>query len=212
MTRLQIALDGDLTAARAILENIQDVIDVIEIGTPLIYREGMHGVRGIRDSYPNLDVLADLKIMDAGKEEAQIAFDAGADIVTVMGITHDATIQGAVASAREYRGKVMVDMMLVDNLVERGEQLLKMGCDILCLHTAYDVQSSTESPYHDLKVLREHFPSAKLAIAGGVTYDRLDHILPYQPDVVIVGGSITRADNPKQAAKQIYERIHANDN
>ena len=44
---------------------------------------------------PTATLLADLKIVDAGELEAQIGFDAGADIVTVLGVAHDVTIQGA---------------------------------------------------------------------------------------------------------------------
>ena len=41
-----------------------------------------------------LEVLCDAKIMDAGAYEAQLAYDAGADYVTVLGITDDLTIKG----------------------------------------------------------------------------------------------------------------------
>ena len=44
-------------------------------------------------------VLADLKIMDAGGYEVAKASEAGADIITVLGVSDDATIKGAVAEA-----------------------------------------------------------------------------------------------------------------
>lgn len=208
MPKLQLALDSDLSTALNILKNVYPFVDILEVGTPLIFREGMRAVQTIRDAYPNLTLLADLKIMDAGEEEAAIAFEADAQMITVMGVTNDATIQGAVRSAKQYNGQVMVDMMQVTNLVERGVRLLKQGCDILCVHTAYDLQSSQTSPYHDLQTLRNHFPAAQLAIAGGVNLERLNDILPHQPDIIVVGGAITRADDPKAAAKRLYERIH----
>jgi len=34
--------------------------------------------------------------MDAGEGEARLAFEAGADVVTVMAVAHDETILGAV--------------------------------------------------------------------------------------------------------------------
>ena len=177
MTKLQIALDGDLASTVDILEKVHAYIDIAEIGTPLIYREGMHGIRKIRELYPDLTLLADLKIMDAGEEEAQIAFDVGANIVTVLGVTNDATIQGAVKASKASARQVMVDMMQVANPLERGRELLKMGCDILCVHTAFDLQPTQTSPYAELRHLREHLPTAQLAIAGGVNRERLDDIL-----------------------------------
>ncbi len=211
MAKLQVALDGDLESALAILAEVHPFIDIVEIGTPLIYREGMRAVRQIREIYPNLLLLADLKIMDAGEEEAHIAFEAGADIVTVLGVTNDSTIRGAVTSARQHQGQIMVDMMQVANKVERATQLLKMGCDVLCVHTAFDLQSTHESPYLELQELKEHLSSAKLAIAGGVNLAKLDDILPYQPDIIVVGGSITNSDHPAENARQLYERINTYD-
>lgn len=209
MPQLQLALDSDLTSALNILEKVHPFVDIVEIGTPLIFREGMHAVRRIREQYPKLTLLADLKIMDAGAEEADIAFLAGVSIVTVMGVTNDATIQGAVDSAGTHRGRIMMDMMQVSDLPERSSQLLEIGCEILCVHTAYDLQASQASPYHELNQLRQQFPTARLAIAGGVTLARLDDIMPCQPDIIIVGGAITRATNPAQSAQQLYERIQA---
>lgn len=208
MPKLQIALDGDLPSTLTILSQVRPYIDIAEIGTPLIYREGMLAVRQIRATYPDLMLLADLKIMDAGEEEATIAFEAGANIVTVLGVTNDNTIQGAVNSARQHKGQLMVDMMQVDNMIDRSVQLLDRGCDVLCVHTAYDLQSSHESPYVELQGLRKHLPSARLAIAGGVNFSKLDDILPYDPDIIVVGGAITQADNPATNAQQLYERIH----
>lgn len=208
MTRLQLALDSDLSTALDILQKVHPFVDILEVGTPLIFREGVRAVQTIHNAYPDLALLADLKIMDAGEEEATIVYEVGAQIVTVLGVTNDATIQGAVKSAKQHNGQVMVDMMQVNNLVERSIQLLNLGCDTLCVHTAYDLQLSQSSPYLDLQTLRNHFPSAQLAIAGGVNLERLDDILPHQPDIIVVGGAITRADDPKEAARQLYERIH----
>lgn len=212
MAKLQVALDGDLESAFAILAEVHPYIHIAEIGTPLIYREGMRAVRQIRDTYPELMLLADLKIMDAGEEEASIAFEAGANIATVLGVTNDNTIKGAVHSAQKHQGQIMVDMMQVANKVGRGRQLLNMGCDFLCVHTAYDLQSSHESPYLELQELREQLPTAKLAIAGGVNLAKLDDILPYHPDIIVVGGSITNTDHPAEQARQLYERISTYDN
>ena len=45
----------------------------------------MEPVRRIKERFPCLEVLCDTKIMDAGAYEARLAFEAGADYVTVLG-------------------------------------------------------------------------------------------------------------------------------
>lgn len=207
MTRLQLALDSDLASAMDVLASVHPYIDIVEIGTPLIYREGMNAVRVVREQYPQLPILADLKIMDAGEEEASIAFSAGANYVTVLGVTQNPTIAGAVKSANGHSGEVVVDMMQVNDLVGRGQDLLKMGCDVLCVHTAFDLQSQETSPYHHLETLRAHISPEHLAIAGGVNLQNLDAILPLSPAIIVVGGAITRAEHPATRAQQLQERI-----
>ena len=209
MTALQLALDGDLTRSLAILEQVHPFIEIAEIGTPLVFREGMRAVRRIRAAYPQMTLVADLKIMDAGEAEADIAFNAGADRATVMAVTSDATIRGAVKSARQHGKQVMADMMQVAEPITRAAALLEMGCDLLCLHTAHDLQSAQGSPFELLAQLRGALPSAPLAIAGGVKLPTLEQILPLQPQVIIVGSAITGAPDPRLAAQQIHERIRS---
>ena len=207
MTELQIALDGDLDAALDLLVQTHPWVDIAEVGTPLVFREGMRALRLIRAAYPALALVADLKIMDAGQAEADIAFEAGADRVTVMALASDSTIAGALNSARSHGKRVMIDMMQVADPLTRARQLLALGCDLLCLHTAHDMQSSQASPYAQLAQLRAELPGAQLAIAGGVKLATLAEILPLQPQVIIVGSAITAAPDPGATARQFHERI-----
>ena len=207
MTELQIALDGELSAALETLAQVHPYVDIAEIGTPLVFREGMRAVREIRAAYPQLTLAADLKIMDAGAAEANIAFSAGADCATVMALASDATIAGALSSARAHNKRIMVDMMQVAEPLARARQLLALGCDLLCLHTAHDLQSSQASPYAQLAQLRAALPAAQLAIAGGVKLETLEQILPLRPQVVIVGSGLTAAPDPRATAREFHERI-----
>ena len=77
--KLQLALD---------LVNIPEAIEV---------------VREVQEAFPNLTVLADLKIMDAAGYEVMKASEAGADIVTILGAAEDASIKGAVEEAKKIR-------------------------------------------------------------------------------------------------------------
>ncbi len=207
LPQLQLALDLPIADSFAVLEAVHAYIDIIEVGTPLIYREGMSVVRSLRAAYPEHKIVADLKIMDAGALEADIAFDAGADVVTVLALAADKTIEAAVMSAKSKGKSIMVDMIQVPNLVERAEGLGSLGVNHLCVHTAYDLQAVVATPYEALQVLREAFRDNKLAIAGGVNLKNLATILPFKPDTIIVGGAICNAENPAEVAKAMHEKI-----
>ncbi len=204
--QLQLALDGTRERSISVLEQVASLVDIIELGTPLLYREGIRVAAEIRNLFPHATLLADMKIMDAGEEEAKIAFDAGCDYVTVLGVTQDRTIQGVVAAAKRHGGQVVVDMMQVGDVVERGHQLLAMGCDYLCIHTAFD-QQAVETPLATLKRLRKGMPDAALAVAGGVGLPTIDSIMALKPTIVVVGGAITQAADPAAVTTRLRDRM-----
>lgn len=206
--KLQAAFDGDLHQCLSLLQKIHPYLDIAEIGTPLIYREGMSAVRQVRNQYPDLLILADLKIMDAGEEEAAIAFEAGSDIVTVLGLTQMTTLEGALNAARRFGKQIMVDMMQVNDLLPRTKMLLDLGCHYLCVHTAYDVHSTTHaSPVGNLELLRRTFPNAPFAVAGGIGLNQLGDLVALKPEIIIIGGAITNAPDPVRVAQTIRERM-----
>jgi 3-hexulose-6-phosphate synthase len=206
-TQLQVALDAPLDRSLKVLEAAAPYVDIVEIGTPLVFREGMSAVRQVRERFPGLPVLADLKIIDAGEEEARLAFEAGADLVTVLGVAPDVTLLGALRAAGQAGGRVVADMMQVPDPVERAMKLLAMGCHVICVHTAYDLQQAGQTPLRMLDELRRKLPHAALAVAGGLGPENVKRVLPYHPAVVVVGGAITGAADPAHAARAIREAL-----
>lgn len=208
--KLQLALDLlDVDAVRRLLDEVIDQVDIVEIGTPLLLQEGMKIVREIKECYPAVTLLADLKIMDAGELEASIGFDAGADIVTVLGVAHDVTIQGAINQAHKRGKQVMVDLIAVHDVQERTRTLELLGVDYLCVHTAFDVQKQGQSPLAELQSVTTVRKHAKIAVAGGIKPGTLPHILDHLPDVVIVGGFVTGHVHKRKAILELKRLLDA---
>jgi 3-hexulose-6-phosphate synthase len=205
--KLPVALDAPFEKSIDILYKVRPYIDIAEIGTPQIFQSGISAVEKYHAAFHDLDLLADLKIMDAGQHEAQIGLQAGCKYVTVLGVASDDTIRGTILAAKEFGGEIVVDMIEVKNLLQRSEQLLDLGVDYLCLHTAYDRQKTEKAPLDSLKRVKRAFPQAKLAIAGGVGLDTIEEIASIEPDIVIVGGAITTAQDPQGVAIQLREKF-----
>jgi 3-hexulose-6-phosphate synthase len=205
--KLQIALDTDWNKASTILKQVHEYIDIVEIGTPLIFREGLSLVGRVREQFPELMVLADLKIVDAGEMEASLAFQAGVDIVTVLGFAPDQTILGTLKAARTYQKQVMLDMMQVQDLLARSRWLLDNGVDYICVHLAHDLQDGDQSYLSNLRTLRENLPQAKLAIAGGIDLETIDLFKHVGPEIIIVGKAISLADNPCEIARLMHLKL-----
>ena len=120
MKKLQVALDLLSTEdAKEMLKKVGDYVDIIELGTPLMVSEGADVIREIKPLYPEKTVFADIKIMDGGSIMADIAFQAGADMVSVLAQANDATIQDVIKTAKKYHGKVLVDMCAVKDIEAR---------------------------------------------------------------------------------------------
>lgn len=208
--KLQIALDTlSLEECMDLLEKTQGNVEIAEVGTPFIIEEGMVPVRAIKERFPSIEVLADAKIMDAGVFEADKCFEAGADIVTVLGVSHDETIQGVVDSARKHGKKVMVDMINVQDLAKRTREIDQMGVDYICVHTAFDVQSSGQDPLEELKIVNRVIQHAKSAVAGGVKLQTIDAIVKEKAEIIVVGGAICNAQNKAQMAKDMKGRLQS---
>lgn len=206
--KLQLAVDAtDLSEAMRLVDEVADLIDIVEVGTPLALRHGAGTIAQIAERHSHLEVLADFKIMDAGSLEARIAFDAGAHIVTVLGVANDATIAGAVAQARKRGCRVMADLIAAHDIVTRAAEVTALGVDYLCVHTAYDVQSEGVDPLHDVRLVQPMAGSAALAVAGGVQPDTVTELLPFQPAIIVVGGFIANHESPRQAAQAIRSRM-----
>lgn len=206
--QLQLALDlVDIQGAKEVIQEVGDFVDIVEIGTPVVINEGLRAVKEIKQAFPHLQVLADLKIMDAGGYEVMKASEAGADIVTVLGVSDDATIRGAVEEARKQSKKIMVDMINVKQMEERAREIDALGVDYICVHSGYDHQAEGKNSFEELAAIKRVVKHAKTAIAGGIKLDTLPEVIQAKPDLVIVGGGITGHPDKKSAAAQMQQLV-----
>ncbi|WP_151733475.1 3-hexulose-6-phosphate synthase [Paenibacillus tengchongensis] len=208
--KLQLALDlVNIPEAKEVVAEVQEFIDIVEIGTPVVINEGLHAVKAIKDSFPHLAVLADLKVMDAGGYEVMKASEAGADLVTVLGATDDSTIKGAVEEARKHGKQILIDMINVKNLEQRTREVDALGVDYICVHTGYDLQAEGENSFEQLRVIKSVVKNAKTAVAGGIKLETLPEVIAAAPDLIIVGGGITGQADKRAAAAEMKRLIGA---
>ena len=212
--RLQLAIDTlGLAEAEALVSRVRELVDLVEVGTPLVIREGVRAVRRLHAAFPELAILADLKIADGGHLEATLGFEAGARVVTVLAAAADATVREVVRAARERGGEVMVDLLGVEDLARRAREVDALGVDYVCLHTAVDVQGAhpdlAGATLEGLARLKAALRSARTAVAGGITLERCAAVAALEPDVVVVGSAITSAADPRAAAAAMRAALAA---
>ena len=205
---LQVALDF-VTLNRALqvaAEAVRGGADRLEAGTPLIKSEGLDAVRRLRDQFPDKIIVADMKIMDAGSVEVEIAAKAGADIVAVMGAASDSTIGECVQAARRYDAQIMVDLLGVADPVERAQEVVELGADLLGVHCPIDEQMRGETPFAVLEAVAR-VAQCPVAVAGGINSETAAAAAEAGAGIVIVGGAICKAADAQAATEQIKRAL-----
>jgi 3-hexulose-6-phosphate synthase len=198
-------------------------VDWLEAGTPLILAEGLHGVRNLRDSFPNVPIVADLKTMDGGYLEAEMMAKAGATHVVVMARAHPETIKCVVQAGKDFGIKVMGDNMISDNMIDGAKLLEDLGCDYIIHHIGYDERRGISaqggkmpSPLDQLIEVVKAVDVPVQAV-GGLTLEQAIKCPQYGAPLVVLGAPLvidadsfkTTDGNLESSLKKICNAIHS---
>lgn len=205
---IQLALDFvDLKRAiKVAKEAVKGGVNWIEVGTPLIKAEGMNAVREMRRLFPGHKIVADMKTMDAGRTEVEMAIKAGADIVEILGAAAESTILESIHAAKNYGGQILVDLLEVKNPEIKARTIESLGADFIGIHTPIDSQMRGEKPFEIIKKTRKVI-SLPLAVAGGINSENTVAAVKAGANIIIVGGSVTKSEDPQRSVEQIRKAI-----
>jgi len=168
----------------------------------------MNAVRALKDNFPGHTILADMKTMDTGALEVEMAVKSGADIVILLGSADDSTIADARRAADKYGAKLMCDLISVPDPVARARELEKMGIDIINIHVGIDMQMMGITPIELLRQMKNEI-DIPIAIAGGLDANSSGEAVLAGADIVIVGGNIVRSPDVTASARNIRQNMDA---
>ncbi len=208
--KLQIAVDiADSKKIMEIAGQISDIIDIFEVGTPAIMKEGMLPVKMLKEAYPDMTVLADSKIVDGGAIECRDICECGADIVTVLALSDNTTVKEVVKTAHQYGRKVLADLLCVTDIPKRSVELIDMDVDYIGVHTGVDMQKQGHTPLEDLRELVRAVGPERAAVAGGVTLQTLPDYTTENPEIIIAGSALYKANDVRAAVLQMKEVLNS---
>jgi len=203
--KLQVALDLLSTDQALSIAEQASLFDFIEAGTPLIKQCGLTVVSKLKERFPNHTIVADLKTMDTGALEANMAAKAGAGLATVLGAAPNEVINEFVNQCKEDNILSMVDLIGIEDKVGKINSL-ESKPDYILIHTGIDEQNAGKNPFDAAKEIRDQVQT-KLAIAGGIKLETFQRALECKPDLIIIGGAVTKADNIKETCQKFIEMI-----
>lgn len=222
---VQISLDLiDLDEALETAEMaLRAGVDWLEAGTPLILAEGMRAVRAMRERWPEVPIVADLKTMDGGWLEAEVMARAGATHVVVMARAHRETIREVVKAGKDLGVKVMGDNLACEDRVAGARYLEDMGCDYVIHHIGYDERRGLAarsepmpSPLDELKAVVAAVQVPVQAV-GGLSIEQAIATPRYGAPLVVLGAPLTidadsfqtASGDVEGALRKICHTVHA---
>ena len=213
LPKLQLALDTlDLPSALGPLQKASAYLDVIEIGTILCLAEGMRAVRIIRSLFPEKILLADVRIAEAGGLISKMAFDAGANWVSVVSGATMTTVEVVAREAQKNKGDVQIE--LIDGwTMEQAREWRNLGIEQIITHRSRDSEAKgdltwSERDFNEIRMLAEM--GFKVTVTGGVGLSDIPLFAGVPVYVFIVGRGIYKADHPEIAARSFRNAIEAN--
>ena len=189
-------------------------VDWLEAGTPLLLAHGLHSVRALRENFPDVPIVADLKTMDGGYLEAELMAKAGATHVVVMARAHEETVKCVVQCGKDYGVGVMGDNLGCPDMVEGARQLEGLGCDYIVHHTGYDERrgiaaagNRMPSPLDQLKEVVDAV-SIPVQAVGGLSIEQAVACPSYGAPLVVLGAPLTiDADSFQTASGDVEESL-----
>ena len=196
------------------MQRAKEYIDVVEAGTILCYAEGMHAVRALRALYPEKILLADVRIAEAGSIIAKLAFEAGADWVSVVSGATLTTLEVVLKEAQKHGGEVQLE--LIDGWTwDDAARWRNLGVSWVITHRSRDGEAATKEQGGNLSWNDRDFDEMrrlsdmgfKVSVAGGVKTADLPLFKGVPVDLFTVGRAIREADDPAAAAAAFQTAI-----
>lgn len=215
---LQVALDLDnMDEMERIINSLPDRERILlEAGTPLVKKFGVGIVSKIRELRKDAFIIADLKTLDVGRIEVKMAADETADAVAISGLGTVESIEKAIHEAQKQGIYSILDMMNVDNFVEKLKSLNYMP-SIVLLHRNVDLETMQAergeeagemTGWGNIGEIKEILGANGLvAVAGGITPNKVEQALDSQADIIVVGRYIIGSRDVRRSAEDFLEHM-----
>ncbi len=192
-TIVQISLDlTSIDEALAVADvAVRAGVHWLEAGTPLVLAEGTRAIRALHSRFPDHPIVADLKIMDGGALETDMAAEAGASFVVVMSRATDATIRAVVRAARGHGIQVMADVLGCGDYRAEARRMTDLGADIVLAHLGFDERA--EAPERSVfDFLPDVVAGTSLPVqaVGGIRLEDLSRLPGLGAPLIVVGAPL----------------------
>lgn len=115
-----------------VVKNAFDSARWIGVGNSLIKSEGIEAISRIKEEFLDKKIVADMMVRD-NPAEVEEASRAGADIITVSGMSDEGTLLACVNAGRINGTEIIADLRNMSSVKDRAEILEKLGVNYFLL-------------------------------------------------------------------------------
>ena len=205
---VQISLDiPELERTKRIIAQIprSDRI-ILEAGTPLIKRYGTKVISDLREVTRDVFFIADLKTLDVGKVEVDLAYEETADAVIAAGLAPKETLDAFIHEAKRLGIYAIVDMLNVEDPTKKLKTLREFP-DVVIIHRGIDEETGTAIGLELIPELRQTFKDKRflIAVAGGIVPETAKEALEKGANIIIVGRYVTQSRDIEHSVRDFLE-------
>ncbi len=196
---LQISFDiPNLEKALQIAKATEKFADILEVGTSLILNEGVKAVCEFKKSFPAKKIFADTKMVDR-INTLEMFFNCGADTATILCATSHHVIQKATTMAHQLNAKIALDLLGDYSMGQIAMDAKTLDVDILILHKPHD-DGTVMNVLEEWEIIRGN-TDLPIFLSGGISRKNIEQVLELKPQGIIIGTSITQAEDPAKEAE-----------
>jgi 3-keto-L-gulonate-6-phosphate decarboxylase len=204
--KLQISFDiPNIEKVIGIAQKVQSYADIFEIGTLLLYKYGIQAVQLFRETFEKKPLVVDTKIIDQGKESVLLFAQYNLNWLTLMAGTQKDTIHAACSAADTSKIKIMLDLLDSNAAGQSAMEAKQIGIESLLVTRPFD-EKEMPAFVEKWEMIRGN-TDLPLFITGKINRDNIQEILNLRPDGIVIGSSITKAEDPVCEAQFFYEQI-----
>jgi 3-keto-L-gulonate-6-phosphate decarboxylase len=202
--KLQISFDfTDIEKAVDVAKQVADSCDILEIDTMLLQACGAQVVQAMRQTFEKKTLLVDTKLVDCAESIIPVVAQAGADWITVLAGSSANGIRAICKEAHKHNLKVLLDLIDACSKEQSAMEAKNLGAHALLFHHTYDTNSSPIF-LDEWQMVRDN-ASLPIFISAHINRSNFEQIVSLKPHGIIVGKSITRAENPAEEAAYYFD-------
>lgn len=204
--KLYIAFDlVDLEKCIQIARIVEPYVDRFEIRAPLLYTYGVHAIEAFRKEFPEKELFVDTKIINHGKELSNLAFQAGADIISVMAGAPEHFTHAVCNHAHDQKKKVLLDLLDTPLVGQAALTASSLGVDGIIFYQTPE-ENQGYAPSEKWQSVQEN-SSVPIFIGSNITRNTIDGVLVLHPAGITISKAVTQAQDPLAEILFFVEKI-----